>query len=96
MITCLEYTYIFIFSGNPAGGNFRGAFGRFIFENTGLYQHILYEDQIDANVEKMNKKSQLLAINYIKGQLFKFIPVSIILKGMHICICDDDVYLDKL
>jgi hypothetical protein len=42
--------YISIHTGNPAGGNFRGAFGRFIFENTGLYQNILYEDEIDENL----------------------------------------------
>ena len=165
--------------GNPAGGNFRGAFGRFIYENEGLYQHILKEDEIiinkkdsvliraattdnsnngamdasldvlekvpgvtsvnipstvpmtsttvnakievdssinaaanipDSSVsfelaeEKMitpvedsknilekipqnvpeilSKKSRVLAINYITGKLFRFIPVSVILKGV--------------
>ena len=33
--------------GNPAGGNFRGSFGRFIYQNEGIYQHILKENDID-------------------------------------------------
>ena len=31
--------------GNPAGGGFRGKLGRFIFENTGLYQNILLDNE---------------------------------------------------
>lgn len=38
-------------------------------------------------IEKLkNKNSRLLAINYITGKLFRFIPVSIILKGLFVCI----------
>lgn len=106
--------------GNPAGGNFRGTFGRFIFENEGLYQHILKEDDINyGNEDKKDKKgakdtkdkgnkntksgfyskenavsavstssiepakkSRTLVVNYITGKLFKFITVSVILKGV--------------
>ena len=125
--------------GNPAGGNFRGSFGRFIYENEGLYQHILKEEDVNSeeniqrdnietskeddvayimesieNVpenilsdnliptvtllsdkepsseesksltevpEKNEKKSRIYAINYITGKLFRFLTVSVILKG---------------
>ena len=130
--------------GNPAGGNFRGTFGRFIYENEGLYQHILKEEDVnsDDNIEgqgsdkaieedavaslmesienvpeivaenlvdnlipkeslltekessseeikslteeptsKIEKQSRVYAINYITGKLFRFLTVSVILKG---------------
>ena len=35
-----------VFFPSFLGGNFRGKFGRFIYENDGLYQHILREDDI--------------------------------------------------
>jgi hypothetical protein len=54
-----------------------------IIENISERKTVIKSDKNTIFIEKMNKKSQLLAINYIKGKLFKFIPVSIILKGMH-------------
>jgi hypothetical protein len=146
--------------GNPAGGNFRGAFGRFIYENEGLYQHILREDDLEKdkmmekekgkemgmkegtnkneNDEKNNsggniidlkkrteegsqtqysdigeqgmisvsrnvmnsevevgakteeKQSRIIVVNYICGKLFKFITVSVILKGIIEKITEND------
>lgn len=130
--------------GNPAGGNFRGSLGRFIYDNEGLYQHILREEdvnsddnigeegsvksseddavaplkesievvpkyvpgnvlvdilipkealiadkepsseEIKAPIEKpikIKKQSRVYAINYITGKLFRFLTVSVILKG---------------
>jgi hypothetical protein len=136
--------------GNPAGGNFRGSLGRFIYENEGLYQHILKEEDVNSDdsfgeeggvkiieedavanlmesienvpenvpvtpnvletilgdnlipkesiisdkepsseevkslVEepiKTEKQSRVYAINYITGKLFRFLTVSVILKG---------------
>jgi hypothetical protein len=136
--------------GNPAGGNFRGSFGRFIYENEGLYQHILKEEDVNSDDDnghetgvktseedavanlmesienvpesvpvtpniletiigdnfipkeslisdkepsseelkslieepiKTEKPSRVYAINYITGKLFRFLTVSVILKG---------------
>ena len=142
--------------GNPAGGNFRGSIGRFIYENNGLYQNIFREDdltkekgvnkrdlknipdeknipdmmkgteedsqtQIDksnqevmnsassnenemsSNINEMNpsikststkkdkdKKSRIVVVNYISGKLFRFLTVSVILKGIIEKITDND------
>jgi hypothetical protein len=134
--------------GNPAGGNFRGTFGRFIYENEGLYQHILREDDLEKekmmekekgkemeigmnkneNDEKNNsegsmtqdggtgeqgminvsrnvmnseievevgakteeKQSRIIVVNYICGKLFRFITVSVILKGILEKITEND------
>ena len=140
--------------GNPAGGNFRGTFGRFIYENKGLYQHILREDDLekeevmekekgkgkemeknennsDGNIIDLKqrteegsqtqdsdtgeqgmisvsrnvissevevevvakteeKQSRIIVVNYICGKLFKFITVSVVLKGILEKITEND------
>ena len=125
--------------GNPAGGNFRGSIGRFIYENDGLYQHIIREDdltketdinysgtkntndgkmielkrrteddvigessqQVVNNVsreaivsqiesKKKDKQSRIVVVNYISGKLFRFLTVSVILKGILERITDND------
>ena len=150
--------------GNPAGGNFRGSIGRFIYENNGLYQNIFREDdltkekgtnkrdlknipdeknipdlikrsqedsqtqisesnqevisigssnenEMSSNVNEMNpsiksyqtkedkdkdknkdkdKQSRIVVVNYISGKLFRFLTVSVILKGIIEKITDND------
>ena len=135
--------------GNPAGGNFRGSIGRFIYENNGLYQNIFREDDLtkekgankrdlknipdeknipylirsagedsqtqinksnqevissaNSNMNEMNpsikptstkqdkeKQSRIVVVNYISGKLFRFLTVSVILKGIIEKITDND------
>ena len=147
--------------GNPAGGNFRGTFGRLIYENEGLYQHILRENDLekekvmekgkgkeiekgmsknknenendkknnsDGNIVDLKKRieegsetrysgsggqgvvsvsrnvnsevevgakteekqSRIIVVNYVCGKLFKFITVSVILKGIIEKITEND------
>ena len=144
--------------GNPAGGNFRGSIGRFIYENNGLYQNIFREDdltkekgtnkrdlknipdeknipnlikraeedsqnqisksnqkvtsngssnvnEMSSNENEMNpsvksnqtkkdedkdKQSRIVVVNYISGKLFRFLTVSVILKGIIEKVTDND------
>jgi len=57
--------------GNPAGGNYRGFLGRLLYRTTGIYQHLLLQQE------------QLVVVNYIRGVLFglAFLPLSVILYG---------------
>ena len=49
--------------GNPAGGNFRGSFGRFIYQNEGIYQHILKENDINYGSEIIESKEATLSVD---------------------------------
>lgn len=59
--------------GNPAGGKFRSKFGRFLYQNEGLYQHLIASDGNTQTIQ---------AINFIQGKIFRWIPFSVILKGI--------------
>ena len=49
--------------GNPAGGNFRGSFGRSIYQNEGIYQHILKEDDINYDDKIINIEKPVTSIS---------------------------------
>ena len=49
--------------GNPAGGNFRGSFGRFIYQNEGIYQHILKENDINYGSEIIENKESTVSVD---------------------------------
>jgi len=59
--------------GNPAGGRFRGGLGRMIYENEGLYQHII------KNSGRMGRETSV--INVVKGRLLQFFALFVILDG---------------
>jgi len=69
--------------GNPAGGRFRGRLGRAIYQNEGLYQHIV----------KSSTGSTPVVINYIRGKLLSLIPLAVILRGRAIPLGEEETEL---
>jgi hypothetical protein len=59
--------------GNPAGGGYRGAMGKFFFHSTGIFQNIL---------PNPNPSDGPIVVNFVRGILFGIIPFSVILKGI--------------
>lgn len=78
--------------GNPAGGRFRGKLGRLIYRTTGVYQNILKEDDMyqqqatapsaASSNSSNNSGGRTLAVNYIRGMLFRRFALSVILRGV--------------
>lgn len=59
-------------SGQPAGGAFRGKFGKIIFQSDKVYQNII----------KNEIKKKIQVINIIKGKILYTIPFRVILYGI--------------
>jgi len=58
--------------GNPAGGSYRGSFGKLVFDSQGVYQHILPPSKGDTKP---------VVINYIVGKFLSWLYLSVILRG---------------
>jgi hypothetical protein len=59
--------------GNPAGGRFRGKFGRLLYKNEALYQHVL------KNPGRLGRETTV--INVVKGKLLNLFVLYVILEG---------------
>jgi hypothetical protein len=75
---------------NAAGGKFRGRFGRIVFRNTGLYQHILKEGEGEkgplpqelSQVEGGQQRAdRVVAVNLVTCKILGLIPAAAVLFG---------------
>lgn len=74
--------------GNPAGGRFRGRLGQLIYQNEGLYQHILPPA---TTATSTSTPSGPMVVNYIKGKLLNCIPLAVLLVGYASALSRDEI-----
>ena len=61
--------------GNPAGGYYRGFIGNLLYQNTGLYQNILYPT-FDGD------KDKIVVVNQVSGFFLSILPLHVVLYGV--------------